>query len=171
MTDKQKLEQKLWDIANTLRGKMGADDFRDYILGFIFYKYLSEKMHTFADKILKPDGMFCVGEVVSLSEKLPQFVLDIYDATELEPLQLTEIEDYYLERNFEIIEKKDLSFTLKDYYSKNLYELKKSVNEMEENEKSYYKKLIKMISHEAKAFLNEGTDEHIGFYSLILKKK
>lgn len=57
MTDKQRLEQKLWDIANTLRGKMGADDFRDYILGFIFYKYLSEKMHTFADKILKPDGI------------------------------------------------------------------------------------------------------------------
>ncbi len=42
---------------------------------------------------------------------------------------------------------------------------------MAENEKSYYKKLIKMISHEAKAFLNEGADEHVGFYSLILKKK
>ncbi len=54
MTDKQKLEQKLWDIANTLRGKMGADDFRDYILGFIFYKYLSERMHAFADDFLKP---------------------------------------------------------------------------------------------------------------------
>ena len=38
---KQKLEQQLWNIANTLRGKMDADDFRDYILGFIFYKYLS----------------------------------------------------------------------------------------------------------------------------------
>ena len=46
-TQKQKLEQQLWSIANTLRGKMGADDFRDYILGFIFYKYLSEKMHAY----------------------------------------------------------------------------------------------------------------------------
>ena len=35
---KQKLEQQLWNIANTLRGKMDADDFRDYILGFIFKK-------------------------------------------------------------------------------------------------------------------------------------
>ena len=41
---KQQLEQQLWKIADTLRGKMDADDFRDYILGFIFYKYLSEKM-------------------------------------------------------------------------------------------------------------------------------
>ncbi len=122
-------------------------------------------------RILKQDGVFCVGEVVSLNENLPQFVLDIYNSSELEPLQLSKIEEYYLERNFEIVERKDLSFTLKDYYSKNLYELKKSVNEMVENEKSYYKKLIKMISHEAKAFLNEGADKYIGFYLLILKKK
>lgn len=59
MTDEQKkkLEQKLWDIANTLRGKMNADEFRDYILGFIFYKYLSERLQAYADDILKGDGV------------------------------------------------------------------------------------------------------------------
>lgn len=54
---KKQLETQLWNIANTLRGKMDADEFRDYILGFIFYKYLSEKMHLYADKILAEDGM------------------------------------------------------------------------------------------------------------------
>jgi len=54
---KQQLENQLWNIANTLRGKMGADEFRDYILGFIFYKYLSRKMEMHADKILKPDNL------------------------------------------------------------------------------------------------------------------
>jgi type I restriction enzyme M protein len=54
---KQQLETQLWNIANTLRGKMDADDFRDYILGFIFYKYLSEKMHHYADAVLKPDKL------------------------------------------------------------------------------------------------------------------
>lgn len=45
MTEEQKkqLEQQLWNIADALRGRMDADEFRDYILGFIFYKYLSEK--------------------------------------------------------------------------------------------------------------------------------
>jgi type I restriction enzyme M protein len=52
---KKQLEQQLWNIANTLRGKMNADEFRDYILGFIFYKYLSEKMEIFANEILKQD--------------------------------------------------------------------------------------------------------------------
>lgn len=57
MSEDQKkvLEQQLWNIANTLRGKMNADEFRDYILGFIFYKYLSEKMEIFANEILKQD--------------------------------------------------------------------------------------------------------------------
>ena len=54
---KKILQTQLWNIANTLRGKMGADEFRDYILGFIFYKYLSERMHLFADEILKHDGI------------------------------------------------------------------------------------------------------------------
>lgn len=48
----QQLQKQLWNIANTLRGKMGADEFRDYILGFIFFKYLSEKSVNFANELL-----------------------------------------------------------------------------------------------------------------------
>jgi type I restriction enzyme M protein len=54
---KKQLEQRLWNIANTLRGKMNTDEFRDYILGFIFYKYLSERMNLYADSILESDGI------------------------------------------------------------------------------------------------------------------
>ena len=54
---KKQLQQKLWDIANELRGKMAADQFRDYILGLIFYKYLSERMHAHANRILKSRGL------------------------------------------------------------------------------------------------------------------
>jgi type I restriction enzyme M protein len=54
---KKQLEQQLWNIANTLRGKMNADEFRDYILGFIFYKYLSEMMFRYADRMLTQDGI------------------------------------------------------------------------------------------------------------------
>lgn len=54
---KKQLQSQLWNIANDLRGKMNADEFRDYILGFIFYKYLSEKMELYADELLKIDGI------------------------------------------------------------------------------------------------------------------
>jgi type I restriction enzyme M protein len=59
MTEDQRrqLQQQLWNIANTLRGKMSADDFRDYILGFIFYKYLSEKIERYADEQLAQENL------------------------------------------------------------------------------------------------------------------
>ncbi|HFA51689.1 MAG TPA: type I restriction-modification system subunit M [Bacteroidetes bacterium] len=56
-THKKQLEQQLWNIADTLRGKMNADEFRDYILGFIFFKYLSERMLVFANKELEEEGI------------------------------------------------------------------------------------------------------------------
>lgn len=60
---KQRLEQQLWNIANELRGKMGADEFRDYILGFIFYKYLSEKQHHYANTLLETEAVKDYAEV------------------------------------------------------------------------------------------------------------
>jgi type I restriction enzyme M protein len=54
---KKQLEQKLWAIADILRGKISANQFQDYILGFIFYKYLSEKLEKKANEFLKTDGL------------------------------------------------------------------------------------------------------------------
>ena len=51
----QKLRTQLWTVANNLRGNMSASDFKYFTLGFIFYKYLSEKIETFADKALIDD--------------------------------------------------------------------------------------------------------------------
>lgn len=54
---KRELEAKLWDIADILRGKMDANEYKNYILGFIFYKYLSEKIEKYLDKELEEDGI------------------------------------------------------------------------------------------------------------------
>ena len=50
---RQQINKQLWGISNLLRGKVDADDYRDYILGFIFYKYLSEKLYQYANRLLK----------------------------------------------------------------------------------------------------------------------
>lgn len=41
--NKQQLAAKIWESANKMRSKIDANDYKDYILGFIFYKYISEK--------------------------------------------------------------------------------------------------------------------------------
>jgi type I restriction enzyme M protein len=65
---KQRLERQLWNIANELRGKMDADEFRDYILGFIFYKYLSEKQNLFANKLLETEDVKSYADVTDDSD-------------------------------------------------------------------------------------------------------
>ncbi|MDH6456394.1 type I restriction enzyme M protein [Fusobacterium sp. PH5-7] len=41
--NKQQLANKIWESANKMRSKIEANEYKDYILGFIFYKYLSDK--------------------------------------------------------------------------------------------------------------------------------
>jgi len=60
MTEDQKKnhETQLWGIANLLRGKSSEDDgmFRlDYLLGFVFFKYLSEQQQKISDCLSSMD--------------------------------------------------------------------------------------------------------------------
>ena len=51
------LQSNLWNIANDLRGNMDASEFKNYILGLIFYRYLSENVESRANKLLEEDGV------------------------------------------------------------------------------------------------------------------
>jgi len=49
------LETKLWAVADELRGNMDANEFKNYILGFIFYRFLSEKQEAYLNSELSED--------------------------------------------------------------------------------------------------------------------
>lgn len=53
--DQKQLGKTLWNIADQLRGAMNADDFRDYMLSFLFLRYLSDNYETAAKKELGKD--------------------------------------------------------------------------------------------------------------------
>ena len=78
--NQKNLETQLWNIANELRGNMNADEFRDYILGFIFYKYLSEKMYRYSNELLKEDKMVYT-DIDENSSKGDEYLGAIKDAT------------------------------------------------------------------------------------------
>ena len=56
--NKQQLANKIWESANKMRSKIEANEYKDYILGFIFYKYLSDteikflKENDYTDELL-----------------------------------------------------------------------------------------------------------------------
>lgn len=45
--NKQQLASKIWESANKMRSKIEANEYKDYILGFIFYKFLSDKEENY----------------------------------------------------------------------------------------------------------------------------
>lgn len=53
----EELAKQLWAIANEFRGNMDASEFKNYILGLIFYRYLSERTEDYMNDLLKDDGI------------------------------------------------------------------------------------------------------------------
>lgn len=67
--NKQQLANKIWESANKMRSKIEANEYKDYILGFIFYKYLSDT----EVKLLKTMG-FSADDIKTISEEITDVV-------------------------------------------------------------------------------------------------
>lgn len=53
----QELSSKLWTMCNQLRGTMEAYEFKNYILGLIFYKFLSDKAEKYLNEVLESENI------------------------------------------------------------------------------------------------------------------
>jgi SAM-dependent methyltransferase len=163
----------------TVAAKMMAFENTDYLDSTFDLVYaqasVSSKMRNKIIKeikrVLKPDGYFCVGEIVQLTDNTPTFVKNIWEDSALSPLHTDKIKSYYEERNFEVIYEGDLSKTLNSFYSMTAGLLKDQINKLSEEEKTFNKKLLNRISHESNVYLKQGGNKYIGFKTLLLKKK
>ena len=87
--NKNELGKILWDIANSLRGAMMADDFRDYMLSFLFLKYLSDNYVEFAKKELGTDYPD-IKNIVKEETEIVKSPLQIWYAANPEDIDLFE---------------------------------------------------------------------------------
>jgi ubiquinone/menaquinone biosynthesis C-methylase UbiE len=122
-------------------------------------------------RILKPGGVLCVGEIVSLQKEPPAFITDIYNSSNLLPLFVDDLDKYYTERKFEIVAKRNLAETLAEYYKQNVSLLNDIKEDLSDRERSYYKKILHKVSHESNVYLKLGGDKFIGFSSILLRKE
>lgn len=81
INQKRELHTKLWKMANSLRGNMDANEFKDYILGLIFYRYVCEheegefkdKLHVSVEDLYKKNPSQCK-EIAILNLGLGYFI-------------------------------------------------------------------------------------------------
>ena len=72
--NKQQLASKIWESANKMRSKIEANEYKDYILGFIFYKFLSEN-----ELMRLKDTDFTEDDLLLLTEDNPDIVEGVQD--------------------------------------------------------------------------------------------
>ena len=76
-TKQKELGKTLWNIADRLRGAMNADDFRDYMLSFLFLRYLSDNYETAVKKELGKDYIECEKKLDTILNLLLKKVLQL----------------------------------------------------------------------------------------------
>jgi SAM-dependent methyltransferase len=160
LKDNEKISVRLMDFSST--------DFNNSKFDIVYAQAsISSKMRNKIIKeikrILKPEGILSAGEIVSFKSSPPKFVNDIWESGNILPLNSDDIKKYYEERKFEVVDTLDLSAHLKEFYleSKNL--LYNNIDSLSENEKAYYKKMLKRMSHESNAYLKLGGKNYMGF--------
>ena len=163
LNNDEKIKCKMMDYANT--------DFSKEYFDLIYAQAslsVPERKEILKEikRIQKKDGIFCIGEIVSLKEPVAAFVKDVWERSGLDPLSLSRIKKYFEDKGFEIISEIDLSSALKDFYEKLRYKVSKAKKE----EKEEYKKYFAAIKHESDVYLKLGGDKYIGFVSFIMRK-
>lgn len=181
VNSQQELGKTLWGIANNLRGAMMADDFRDYMLSFLFWKYLSDNYVLAAKKELGADYPYTpknIMETLGVTTPLqiwynenpndtllferqmrrkihyviePQFLWD--NIVELARIQSNELL-YTLQDGFKYIEDKSFESSFKGLFSEiNLSSEKLGKNYTERN--MLLTKVIKTIADGLKDFSSD----------------
>ena len=79
MAERKDLLQVLWNGADVLRGKMDANEYKTYLLGLIFYKYLSDSYLAKVYDLLKDESPDSLEEAQRVYEE----VMDSDDAEDL----------------------------------------------------------------------------------------
>lgn len=159
----EKVKIKMMDYAHT--------DFEDGFFDLVFAQgsiSIPERKYILKEvrRIISVASTVCIGEIVSLTEPIPQFVADIWGQTNLEPISASTIKNFYENKGFTVLSEKDHSSTMKDFYEKVMLEFSMTSKEEKEQNKKYFSR----IKHESNAYIKHGGDKYIGFKSLIMRK-
>lgn len=158
-----KIKIKIMDYAHT--------DFPDRHFDLIYAQgsiSISERKNILKEikRVISPEGIICIGEIVALTEPVAEFVKDIWEFSNLDPISSNKLTKFYESKEFIVLSERDHSSALKDFYEK----ARISASEVDKEEQDRNKKFLARIKHESNAYLKHGGNKFIGFKSLIMRK-
>jgi SAM-dependent methyltransferase len=167
LSGKRKISTRMMEYTNT--------DFNDAAFDIVYAQAsistpARKKILKEIKRILRPDGLLCSGEIVNLEKEVPKFINDLRENSGIEALWINELNDFYIKAGFEIVSEENLSNRLQNFYRDSSRLLEENKDDLTEQEKSYYKKTLKMMSHEPNAYLELGGFKFMGLKMLIARK-
>ena len=168
LSGNKKISVRMMEFTNT--------DFKDSTFDIIYAQAsLStierKKVLREIKRILKPEGIICAGEIVNLEKEVPLFIKNLRENSGIQAPWINELNDIYVNAGFEIKSEEDLSHRLQNFYRENSALLKESRDDLTDQEKSYYKIILKKMSHESNAYLDLGGFKFMGFKMITGKKR
>lgn len=163
------------DIAVRMMDFMNTD-FRDPVFDIVYAQAsisvkARKKILKEIFRILKPAGILCSGEIVNLEKEVPLFIKDLREKSGIDAPWIDELNDIYINTGFDIISEENLTPRLQNFYRENSQLLKDNRGDLTEQEKSYYKIILKKMSHESNAYLDLGGHKFMGFKMITAKKR
>jgi SAM-dependent methyltransferase len=167
LSGKKKISVRMMEYTNT--------DFGDAAFDIVFAQAsistpARKKIIKEIKRILRPEGILCCAEIVNLEKDVPQFIDDLRENSGINAPWINEVNDFYTNAGFELISEENLSNRLQNFYRDSSRLLEDNKDDLTEQEKSYYKKTLKMMSHEPNAYLELGGFKFMGLKMLTVRK-
>ena len=168
LTSRKNISVRMMEFTNT--------DFKESTFDIIYAQasistIKRRKILKEINRLLKPEGILCTGEIVNLEKEVPLYIKNLRDNSGINAPWIGELNDIYINAGFEIINEEDLSHRLQNFYRENSALLEDNRGDLRENEKSYYKIILKKMSHESNAYLDLGGFKFMGFKMITVKKR
>jgi SAM-dependent methyltransferase len=152
-----------------------STDYADETFGFIYAQASvsvaqRNKILKESFRLLKPGGVFCLGDVLKRDENTPVSVVEIWEHSNLHPVTLENAEQLYTTNKFSIENKLDLSQTIEAVYRYHaeIFEDEKAL--LSDEDRHAMRKELKRMRHEANMFVKMGAKKHMHYYVFLLRK-
>lgn len=163
----KKVRVRFMDFSNT--------DFADNTFDFVYTQGAASTLQRIKilheiKRILKPGGVYCLGELVYIKQEVPVSIKSVWEIAGIAPIEIEQAAPCYADAGFTLLDTTDLSKTLFMMYERYREIMHDGANQMTEDEFQALRHDLIRLKHEAEIFIKMGGDKYTGYFMYELQK-